>query len=75
MRPSGLVMELHVDPWFRGRGIGGLLMEAVEKHFRANGGDWVSLGLFPNNETARLVYDRLGYSPVYVFMGKRLKTR
>jgi ribosomal protein S18 acetylase RimI-like enzyme len=70
-RPSGLVMELHVASEFRGRGIGRQLMETVEKHFRSRGSDWLSLGLFPANEGARRFYDRLGYQPVYTYMGKR----
>ena len=74
-RPSGLVMELHVAPEFRGKGIGRKLLGAVENHFREKGSDWLSLGLFPTNGTARAVYDRLGYSPVYVFMGKRLRPK
>jgi ribosomal protein S18 acetylase RimI-like enzyme len=71
-RPSGLIMELHVARQFRGRGIGGRLLRAVEQHFRSKGSDWLSLGVFPTNETARAIYRKMGYRDVYVFMGKQL---
>ncbi len=71
-RPSGLVMELHIDPEFQGRGVGRRLLETAEQHFRSTGSDWVSLGVFPTNGEARRFYERLGYRPVYAFLGKRL---
>lgn len=74
-RPSGLVMELHVARPFRGRGVGGQHLRAVERHFQSRGSDWLSLGVFPTNETARAVYRKMGYRDAYVFMGKRLHAR
>ncbi len=50
-------------------------MRAVEEHFRARGSDWLSLGVFPTNETARAVYRGMGYQDTYLFMGKKLRTR
>ena len=70
---SGLVMELHIAPEFRGKGLGRQLMRAVENHFRSKGSDWLSLGVFATNEEARSFYERVGYQSVYVFMGKRLR--
>ncbi|HTW40147.1 MAG TPA: GNAT family N-acetyltransferase [Thermoplasmata archaeon] len=71
--PSGLVMELHVATEFRGRGVGRRLMKAAEDHFRSSGSDWLSLGVFPTNEVARVAYRKMGYQDVYIFMGKTLR--
>jgi ribosomal protein S18 acetylase RimI-like enzyme len=74
-RPSGLIMELHVASAFRGRGIGRRLVELVGEHFRSKGSDWVSLGFFPTNAEAGRLYEKLGFQPVYIFMGKPLAPR
>ena len=74
-RSSGLILELHVASEFRGRGIGRRLLVLVGEHFRSQGSDWVSLGLFPTNSEAGRLYEKLGFQPVYLFMGKQLAPR
>ncbi len=69
---SCLIMELHVHPTFRRRGIGRMLLREVETRFTQLGFDWISLGLFASNSSARQFYDRAGFQDSYVFMGKRL---
>jgi ribosomal protein S18 acetylase RimI-like enzyme len=49
-------------PQARGQGIGGLLTAAAARAGFAAGVDWVSLGMYASNETARRVYLRLGFA-------------
>jgi ribosomal protein S18 acetylase RimI-like enzyme len=72
---AGLLMELHVHPAFRRRGIARALLQAVEEHFRSRGFDWMALGVFAGNGIARELYRGVGYRETYVFCGKPLTAR
>jgi len=69
---SCLIWELHVDPRYRRQGIARRLLRTAESHFVAAGFDWISLGVFASNSTARRLYEAEGFRDSYSFMGKRL---
>lgn len=69
---SLMVMELHVHPDHRRRGVGRLLFEEVERRFASQGVEWSTLGTFVGNRSAQAFYSSMGYRPMYIFMGKPL---
>ncbi|MEU6439908.1 GNAT family N-acetyltransferase [Streptomyces sp. NPDC047046] len=57
-------VELHsvwVATAARGRGVGGLLLDAVEEWARATGAERLRLGVLAGNAAARAVYSRRGF--------------
>jgi ribosomal protein S18 acetylase RimI-like enzyme len=70
---AGLLMELHVHPAYRRRGVARTLLGAVERHFREIGCDWLALGVFARNAVAREFYRSRGYRETYLFEGKALR--
>lgn len=54
--------ELFVLAQHRGAGIGGLLLDAAEKHFRSHGCTHVALQIGRDNEAARAFYQRRGFA-------------
>lgn len=71
-KPLGFILEIHVDPEFKRKGVATAMMEYIEDHFRSLGSERVSLGVFTTNGDALEFYDRMGYRPVYQFMGKTI---
>lgn len=69
---SCIIMELHVKAEFQRQGIGGSLLRDVERRFAELGFDWITLGVFAVNSSARALYSFSGYRETYHFMGKRL---
>jgi len=69
------VDELAVAEAWRGRGVGTLLMAAVEKWARDKGALSIALDHFHTNAGARRLYDRLGFRVRSVVMAKRLDGR
>jgi ribosomal protein S18 acetylase RimI-like enzyme len=70
----GWLHHLAVHPAYRRQGIATQLVHEVEQRLKAKGCLKVNLLLFRDNEAARLLYERLGYtvmSPL-VAMGKEL---
>lgn len=51
---------LGVRPGERGRGLGAALTAAATRALLADGADWVSLGMWDDNDGARRIYHRLG---------------
>ncbi|WP_282943882.1 GNAT family N-acetyltransferase [Cellulomonas endometrii] len=51
---------LGVRPGERGRGLGAALTAAAVRALLADGADWVSLGMWDDNDGARRIYERLG---------------
>ncbi len=55
------VYALDVFPEYRRRGFGQAIMEAVIEESRQRGAGSVGLNVFGHNDTARRIYDRLGF--------------
>ncbi len=56
-----LSLGIAVDPSFRARGIGRLLMEFLHEAARLRGATRVGLRVAPENLQARHLYERMGY--------------
>jgi ribosomal protein S18 acetylase RimI-like enzyme len=56
------VHGLGVLPGLRGSGVGTALTAVVTRAALADGASWVSLGMYAENDGARRIYQRLGYS-------------
>ncbi|MCG8056372.1 MAG: GNAT family N-acetyltransferase [Candidatus Thiodiazotropha endolucinida] len=54
------IQGIAIDPEFRGRGIGSLLMDDIESRAKADGFSRLSLDVSAKNEGARRLYKRLG---------------
>lgn len=59
-RGSAHLHGLGVRPGERGRGLGAALTAAAVRGLLADGADWVSLGMWDDNNGARRIYHRLG---------------
>lgn len=62
---AGFSWHLHglgVRPETRGRGLGAALTAALTRAGLAAGADWVSLGMYADNDAARRIYRRLGFT-------------
>lgn len=67
---GGFSWHLHglaVRPAQRGRGLGAALTAALTRAGFAAGAQWVSLGMYADNEVARRIYHRLGFVTVARF--------
>lgn len=74
-RPLVNIHDLAVLPSHRSRGIGGRLLEAVERRARALGACRVTLEVGEANQGARRLYERHGFGPAeapHRFLGKAL---
>lgn len=60
-RASWHVHGLGVRPEARGTGLGSALTAVATRTGLAEGAEWVSLGLYASNDTARRLYARLGF--------------
>lgn len=58
------VKRLYVRPAYRGAGVAGALMDALEAHARAAGYDAIYLDSRPDFQAAIRFYERRGYEPV-----------
>jgi ribosomal protein S18 acetylase RimI-like enzyme len=61
--PSLNVHDLAVQPEYRGRGIGRLLLEEVERRARARGSSKLTLEVHATNVDAMRLYRRFGFGP------------
>ncbi len=69
---EGRIDELIVAEEFRGRNIGGLLMEAMESYFHEEGCEYIRTGVFAPNISAHRFYEKQGYEDRYIEMLKKL---
>jgi len=80
-RLNGHVDDIAVDADWAGSGIGSMLMRRAEQVAIARDDDWLSLSVFPQNERAVHLYDRMGFKPDIarrvkpLKWGSRLRTR
>lgn len=66
------ISDLVVETAFRRRGIAKALMAEAEKKAKALGAERVSLTVWNFNESARELYDALGYENLWSWMEKRI---
>ena len=57
----GYVFGVYTVPLARGRGVGRALMQAIARHLREQGRDYVVLSVDTPNEGARAFYAQLGF--------------
>lgn len=65
-------LSVYISRSHRGRGIGGLLLLAIEKHAKENEFHKIVLFTFPFNETGQGLYKKRGYREVGVFKNQGL---
>jgi len=70
--PHAHVEVLAVEAQAEGRGVARQLMAAVEEWARQRGYRRITLNVFPANERARVLYERLGYQPETIHYHKEL---
>lgn len=56
------LISMWVDPAARGRGVAGLLIEAIVRWAAEQGADDVRLSVMPDNDRARRTYERAGFA-------------
>jgi ribosomal protein S18 acetylase RimI-like enzyme len=66
----GELESIAVAPSHRGQGIGGALLDAVDREFRELGVADVIIGLLPGNEGARRLYERRGFRPTWMYVSR-----
>jgi predicted GNAT family acetyltransferase len=54
-----------VRPGARGQGLGAALTAGASRALLAEGAEWVSLGMWDDNDGARRIYHRLGFRTVH----------
>ena len=69
---AAYVYDIEIEPEYRGRGFGRAAMLAAESVALADGATVLGLNVFGFNETARRLYDSLGYSVVATQLSKAL---
>lgn len=55
------LMDIVVDPAYRHKGVGTLLLKAVEDWARARGAEFIELGVLSGNLPAIAAYEKAGY--------------
>jgi ribosomal protein S18 acetylase RimI-like enzyme len=70
--PSGFIYDLFVEEPWRGRGLAGQAMLALEERARQLGLATLYLHVFADNPVARALYDKLGYRVTSLNMAKPL---
>lgn len=68
----GLVSDLVVLRKHRGKGIGRRLMQLAEAHAKANGVEWLRIGVIAGNQAAERLYMSLGFRPWHVDFEKNI---
>ena len=70
--PSGFISELYVDEKYRGKGYGKQAMLLIEEKARELGLKSIGLHVFGINQTARNLYEAVGYEVTSLNMKKIL---
>jgi ribosomal protein S18 acetylase RimI-like enzyme len=66
--PAGVLHDIVVDPGERGRGVGGMLLDATLAELRARGAPRVVLSTAERNEPAQRLFARAGFRRTMVEM-------
>ncbi|WP_338729114.1 GNAT family N-acetyltransferase [Haladaptatus sp. DJG-WS-42] len=70
----GIVMNIYVEPSFRGQGIGSELLAAAEEQLRDAGAETVALDVMAANTDAIRFYERHGYHSHRVELEKHIES-
>jgi ribosomal protein S18 acetylase RimI-like enzyme len=62
--------SLSVLPGHRGRGVGGALLDAIEREWDALGVDDAIVGVLAGNEHAARLYRRRGFRPTWLYLSR-----
>jgi ribosomal protein S18 acetylase RimI-like enzyme len=71
--PAAVLHDLIVDPAHRGRGVGGLLLNATLAYLKARGAPRVVLSTAEGNQAAQRLFVRLGFRRTMVEMTRELE--
>jgi ribosomal protein S18 acetylase RimI-like enzyme len=69
----GFIYDIFVEEKFRGKGIGKMLLERAESHCREKSYSRIALMVATVNDSAISLYNRMGFKPEQMYMGKELK--
>lgn len=70
--PAAVLHDLVVDPGYRGRGVGQLLLDATLSHLKSRGAPRVVLSTAERNEPAQRLFERIGFRRTMVEMTREL---
>ncbi|MBA3240614.1 MAG: GNAT family N-acetyltransferase [Acidobacteria bacterium] len=70
--PAGVLHDIIVDPEYRGRGVGRLLLEAALAFFRSRGVPRVVLSTAERNEAAQRLFASMGFRRTMIEMTREL---
>jgi ribosomal protein S18 acetylase RimI-like enzyme len=66
--PAGVLHDLIVDPHYRGRGVGRLLLDATLSYLNSRGAPRVVLSTAERNQAAQRLFERMGFRRTMVEM-------
>lgn len=69
----GHISDIVVTSEGEGRGVGKALMNAAEEWAKGNKFKWLTLSVFPHNDKARKLYEKIGYGEDMIKYLKELK--
>lgn len=70
--PAGVLHDIIIDPEYRGRGVGRLLLDAALEFFRSRGVPRVVLMTAERNEAAQRFFARMGFRQTMIEMAREL---
>jgi ribosomal protein S18 acetylase RimI-like enzyme len=73
--PAGVLQEIIVDPEYRGRGAGRLLLDATLAELEARGAPRVVLTTAERDEAAQHLFDRVGFRRTMIEMTRELDAK
>lgn len=68
----GYVSDVYTAPAWRGHGVAGRLLAAIEAHLRGTGVVRMRIGVLANNDSAVRAYRKHGFEPYEMVLEKRL---
>ena len=71
--PAGVLHDLIVDPQYRNRGIGELLIKAAVEYLKARGAPRIVLSTAEGNRAAQRLFTRMGFRRTMVEMTRELE--
>jgi ribosomal protein S18 acetylase RimI-like enzyme len=70
--PAGVIYDVVVDPGYRGRGVGRLLLDATLSHLKSRGAPRVVLSTAVQNAPAQRLFERMGFRRTMIEMACEL---